>query len=101
MSFKISAAVAALMTAIAAPAPAWAFGFPGCPNLPEYARALGALQGLSTCGMTVEEARRVVAAHDGLSVAPRQAVPLPQTYHPRHQRPPHHRTVRSRRDAAR
>lgn len=67
MPFKDKAAVLALVTAIAAPAAAWAGGAggPGCTNLPLYNRALGALQGMtSACDMTVEEARRIVAEHD-------------------------------------
>ncbi|KAB1071687.1 hypothetical protein F6X51_19130 [Methylobacterium planeticum] len=81
--------------------PAWAFGFPGCPNLPEYARAVGTLDGLSTCGLTVEEARRIVAAHDGPAVLPQEGTPLPQAHRPRHGRAPHHRAAAGRRHPAR
>ena len=61
--------------AIGAPASAWAYGGGGvgCSDLPEYYRAVGALQGLSVCDMTVEQARRIIAAHDGTPVADPQA----------------------------
>ena len=64
-------AVAMLAALGGAPGAAWGWGVPGCTNLPEYNRALGALQGMtSACDMSVEEARRVVAAHDGVAAAP-------------------------------
>ncbi|GJE38307.1 hypothetical protein KHHGKMAE_2378 [Methylobacterium persicinum] len=45
------------------PTTALAWGAPGCTNLPEYERALGALQGMtSACDMSVEQASRIVAA---------------------------------------
>ncbi len=48
---------------LAAPTPALAWGVPGCINLPEYERALGALEGMpGACNMSVEEASRIVAA---------------------------------------
>lgn len=72
MSVRNGLAALVLAAAGAAPAPAWAWGVPGCTNLPEYNRALGALQGMtSACDMSVEEARRVVAAHDGVAPGPR------------------------------
>ena len=53
----------ALLISLCAPAPARAWGVPGCVNLPEYERALGALEGApGPCDMSVEEARRIVAA---------------------------------------
>jgi len=53
---------AALFAVSAAPSPAGAWGVPGCINLPEYERALGALEGMpGACNMSVEEARRIVA----------------------------------------
>lgn len=71
MSVRNGLAALVLAAAGAAPAPAWAWGVPGCTNLPEYNRALGALQGMtSACDMSVEEARRVVAAHDGVAPGP-------------------------------
>ena len=71
MQFKNAAVLFALTTSIAAPAPAWAIGGgPGCSDLPEYDRAVGTLQGLSTCDMSVEQARRIVAATQGGSGAP-------------------------------
>ena len=65
MSFKIR--VFAAVVVMAMPAQAWAYGGggPGCSNLPEYDRAIGTLQGLSVCDMSVEEARRIVGAAQG------------------------------------
>ena len=67
MSFKNRAFVLATLTTMAMPAQAWAYGGggPGCSNLPEYDRAIGALQGLSSCDISIEDARRIVAAHGG------------------------------------
>ena len=68
MTFKHRVSVLAVAATMAAPVQAWAFGgggAPGCSNLPEYARAAGTLEGLSSCDMSVEQARRIVAAHDG------------------------------------
>lgn len=62
---RISTRVAAgiVLAGLAAPAPALAWGIPGCVNLPEYDRALGALQGMtSACDMSLERAHRIVAA---------------------------------------
>ncbi len=78
--------VACICAAITAPSAASAFGFPGCPDLPEYNRALGTLQGLTTCGMTIDEARRVVSAHDGPAAADQQATPAPPAQKPRHRK---------------
>ncbi|TXM98975.1 hypothetical protein FV242_27170 [Methylobacterium sp. WL64] len=59
----MSLAVAALVAGLAGPAPAWAWTSPGCTNLPEYERALGALQGMtSACDMSIEKANRIAAA---------------------------------------
>lgn len=56
-------AATALVAVLSAPSPAWAWGVPGCINLPEYERALGALEGMpGPCNMSVDEARRIVAA---------------------------------------
>jgi hypothetical protein len=61
--FKISFAITALVAGLVGPAPAWAWTAPGCTNLPEYERALGALQGMtSACDMSIERANRIVAA---------------------------------------
>lgn len=72
MSSKHRAFALALVTTMAFsaqawPTQAWAYGGGGlgCSNLPEYDRAIGALQGLSVCDMSIEEARRIVAAHGG------------------------------------
>ncbi|MGX9983841.1 hypothetical protein ABC766_14395 [Methylobacterium fujisawaense] len=80
------------------PASAWAWGVPGCTNLPEYNRALGALQGMtSACDMSVEEARRIVAAHDGVAPGPPAVAAEPQATPravPRHRRARAHRSAR-------
>ena len=100
MSFSKGLAGLALMTAMA-PVPAWAWGVPGCTNLPEYNRALGALQGMtSACDMSVEEARRVIAAHDGIVapppvVAPPRAAPPRRVYRRHHRKRRHPRATRS------
>jgi hypothetical protein len=75
---QIGRASAVLAILIGAPSAAWAWGVPGCANLPEYNRAIGALQGMtSACDMSVAEARRVIAAHDGVTAGP-PAVTDPQ-----------------------
>lgn len=93
MSFRDRAALLALMTTIAAPATAWAQGGggPGCTNLPEYNRALGALQGMtSACDMSVEEACRILAARGSSAAGCQRAAPPPRPRSRRHRgRPPH------------
>ncbi|MGT2481117.1 hypothetical protein ACU4GR_25180 [Methylobacterium oryzae CBMB20] len=98
MSVRNGLAALVLAAAGAAPAPAWAWGVPGCTNLPEYNRALGALQGMtSACDMSVEEARRVVAAHDGVAPGPPvAAAEPPPRVAPRHRRARPHRSARPR-----
>jgi hypothetical protein len=99
VSVRNGLAALVLAAAGAAPAPAWAWGVPGCTNLPEYNRALGALQGMtSACDMSVEEARRVVAAHDGVAPGPPVAAaePPPPRVAPRHRRARAHRSARPR-----
>jgi len=96
--------VLALVTTVllAAPAPARAWGVPGCSNLPEYNRALGALQGMtSACDMSVARAREVIAEHDGVPVVVPQAAPPPRVQVRRHSARPHHRIPRKRRNTAR
>ena len=86
MPIKNYAAISALLAIAAAPASAWAFtGVGGCSGLPEYYRALGALQGgmESACDMTAEEARRIVAAYDGPAKV-YQASPAPRIRYRRH-----------------
>ncbi|GJE47758.1 hypothetical protein GOFOIKOB_0783 [Methylobacterium tardum] len=78
MSFRKGFAAVMAAALVGAPGAARAWGVPGCTNLPEYNRALGALQGMtSACDMSVEEARRVIAAHDGVAAPPPNAAPLP------------------------
>ena len=101
MSLRSCPAVLVLMISLAAPSAAWAFGFAGCPNLPDYNRALGTLQGMTVCGMTIEQARRVIAAHDGSTIADRQVAPAYQAHHRRDRRPPRHRAAHHRRPAVR
>lgn len=104
MKFKTSLAVTAFVAGLAGPAPAWAWTSPGCTNLPEYERALGALQGMtSACDMSIEKANRIVAAQgyrpgglfgallSGPTQPAAEAVPIsgysqsraPRTYHRR------------------
>ncbi len=90
VSFRKGLAGVMLAMMGAAPAPARAWGVPGCTNLPEYNRALGALQGMtSACDMSVEEARRVIAAHDGVAAPPPAAVAPAVAPPPRAHRRPH------------
>jgi hypothetical protein len=102
--FKTSLGVAALVAGLAGPAPAWAWTAPGCTDLPEYERALGALQGMtSACDMSIEKANRIVAAQGYrpgglfgalLSSPPRpvaEAVPISRYSHSRAPRPHHRR----------
>ncbi|MCJ2141346.1 hypothetical protein [Methylobacterium sp. E-066] len=95
------AAVLALVTLMVAPATAWAWGVPGCTNLPEYNRALGALQGMtSACDMSVERARQVIAEHDGVPVAQPPVAP-PRVQARRHAGRAHHHRASRHRHAAR
>lgn len=99
MSIRNGLVALVLAAAGIVPASAWAWGVPGCTNLPEYNRALGALQGMtSACDMSVEEARRIVAAHDGVAPGPPAAAAPPQAtprVAPRHRRARAHRSARS------
>ena len=62
MRLRTSLAVTALVAGLAGPAPARAWTSPGCTNLPEYERALGALQGMtSACDMSIEQANEIAA----------------------------------------
>ena len=84
--FKNSAAVLVLAATIAAPVSASAFtGVGGCSGLPEYYRALGALQGgmESACDMTVAQARHVLSAYG----IPEQPAPSPRVAYRRHRVP--------------
>ncbi len=62
---------------LASPATAWAYSGLGCPDLPEYDRAVGALQGMpGACDMSIEKAKRIVAEHDGANAGvPRETGP--------------------------
>ena len=86
MSFQHPAIAIAMLTAIALPAPAWAFGAgAGCADLPDYARAQGALEGMTgACDMSVEQARKIVAAQDGPAAAYGAPAPAPRVHHRRH-----------------
>ena len=76
MTFKVG--LAACAVAVAAPAVAWAMGVGiGCVNLPAYQRAVGTLQGISSCDMTVDQARRIIAEHDGYAVVEPEEPPPP------------------------
>ncbi len=75
MSRTTVARVLTLALALAAPASAWAYSGLGCTDLPEYDRAVGALQGMpGACDMTIEKAKRIVAEHDGANAAVPRAV---------------------------
>lgn len=79
----------ALAIAVASPATAFAFGGIGCTDLPEYDRAQGALEGMTgACDMSVEQARRIVAAQDGAAAGAR---PAGSALHRRHR----HRRART------
>ena len=82
MPFKNCVRALAMVAAMMSPATAWAFGGAiGCVNLPTYNRALGALQGLTgPCDMSVEEARRIVAEHDGRTVVDEPIAPRERVY---------------------
>ena len=85
MPLKEQTIALALAMIIASPATAWAFGAFGCADLPDYARATGVLQGMpSACDMSVEDARRIVAAHDGQAVVDPAVAPAPA--HRKHHR---------------
>jgi len=89
--YRKRVAAGVLATVMAVPGVAWGFvGGPGCTNLPLYHRALGALQGMtSACDMSVEEARRIIAEHDGPAAAPEPVDPGPRGHHGRRKdRPP-------------
>lgn len=74
----------AAVCAIPACVQAQGVGVPGCINLPEVNRAMGALQGMeSACDMSVEQARRVIAEYNGTSVVPEPVPPRPHVRHPR------------------
>jgi hypothetical protein len=105
VSFRKGFAAVVLAVTAGAPVTAWAWGVPGCTNLPEYNRALGALQGMtSACDMSVEEARRVIAAHDGVAPpspnpppgAAAAPEPRPQVRHRHRRSRAHHRAARAR-----
>lgn len=85
MSITDRAVFLAVSAIAMASAPALAFfGAPGCTNLPLYNRALGALQGMtSACDMTIDEARRIIAA-EGNPAAVRQSAPSPRAPLRRH-----------------
>ena len=87
MSIKQSAAALVLGAAIISPVSAWSFtGVGGCSGLPEYYRALGALQGNmeSACDMTVDQARHILAGYGGVP-GMQQAPPGPRkASHRRH-----------------
>ena len=86
MSSKQATIVLAVAMATASPVTAWAFGGLGCADLPDYARATGVLEGIpSGCDMSVEQARRIVAAHDGQAIVDQPVAPVPHARH-RHRR---------------
>lgn len=86
MSISKSAVAVVLAAGVTCPGYAWAFGAgAGCADLPDYYRAQGALQGMTgACDMSVEQARHIVAAQDGIAAVYSQA-PAPHRSH-RHRR---------------
>ncbi len=103
MPSTVHAVLLALATGLAVPtiASAQGVGVPGCINLPEINRAMGALQGMtSACDMSVEEARRVIAEYHGTTVAPEPAPPRPRVRHPRRLKQAPMRVRASRRSPA-
>ncbi len=81
MLFRCAARAFALATVIAVPdaAIAQGGGGPGCTNLPEYNRALGALQGMtSACDMSVERACRILAEQGASAAECQQIAPEPR-----------------------
>lgn len=86
MSLNYRTAALAVASVIAVPATAWGMGIGiGCANLPAYNRAIGTLQGISSCGFTVEQARRIIAERDGPAAVYQKVAPRPRAYY-RHQR---------------
>lgn len=86
MSLDLKTIVLASTLVVGSSASAWAFGGIGCADLPEYDRAQGALEGMTgACDMSVEQARRIVAAQGQPAVVaePGQS---PQRRHHRHRR---------------
>ena len=86
MSLKEGPIVLALAMMVASPATAWAFGAgAGCADLPEYDRAVGALEGMpGACDMSVEQARRIIAAQNGQADVGQSLVPAPHRRHKHH-----------------
>lgn len=94
---RIKEATAALTLAglIATCVPSAAMTGIGCPDLPEYYRAVGTVQnGEGSCGMTMAEARRILARGnpDQPDAVAQPDAPTPRAHHKRHHR---HRTPHS------
>jgi hypothetical protein len=79
-SLKTGVTALVLALTLAAPVGAQAFtGVGGCSGLPEYYRAVGALQGgmESACAMTAAEARHILLNYGGVPGEAQPAVPPP------------------------
>lgn len=75
VTFKKTAALV-LGAALLTPVSGWAFtGVGGCSGLPEYYRAVGALQGNmeSACDMTAARARQILSGYGGVPGQPAAA----------------------------
>lgn len=87
MFYRGATAVLALAGLIAASAPSFAMTGIGCPDLPEHDRAVGTvINGGSACGLTMEEARRILARDAGLAAPGQPAAPTapaPRKHHRR------------------
>lgn len=90
MPSKRATAVVALVGLVGSSAPCFAFGAIGCTNLPEHDRAVGTIEnGPYSCGMSTEEAERILARDSGRASGQPAA---PTTHAPRkhHRRTPPH-----------
>lgn len=86
MALKRGAFIALFIAAVACPHSVSAMGAgAGCADLPEYYRAVGALEGMpGACDMSVEQARRIVAAEQGGQQ--QSSAPAAPVRHRRHRR---------------
>ena len=87
MSTKATFTLCALLGLAVPTAPAFAMTGIGCPDLPEYYRAVGTVEnGEGSCGMTMAEAKRILARGENGQgpVAQPAAPPAPRKHHRRH-----------------
>lgn len=93
MFYKEAIAVLALAGLIILPAPSFAMTGIGCPDLPEYYRAVGTIEnGPGSCGMTTEEAKRILArGENSQGAAAQPAAPAPRAHRKHHRKATPHR----------